>query len=115
MVSMARRAILLSVLVSIQAFSQQPDRQQRLEAGTALLLTLEGAEVATFDVAASGLEVVVDPRQGMAGVLVALAADGAELSSADLARRSPVARRLLVPAGAVRVQLRPANHGTLRR
>jgi hypothetical protein len=41
--------------------------------------------------------------------------DGSELTQADLGQRRPSAKALLIPPGAARVVVRPANHGTVER
>ena len=49
----------------------------------------------------------------MAGIVSILASDGSELAEADLGRRSPSAKMMLIPPGASQLILRPAHHSTV--
>jgi CHAT domain-containing protein len=61
------------------------------------------------------LPITITERQGMAGIVSILAADGSELAEADLGRRSPSAKMMLIPPGASQLILRPAHHSTVER
>jgi len=59
-------------------------------------------------------EVTIREKQGMAGILRVEQAAGPP-TEADLARRIPAARRVLLGAGDYRLRLTPANHSTVER
>lgn len=105
-------------LVLCQSVALARACQHRLVPNASVLQTCAGTEEAAYllDVpAGSVLELSVAERQGMAGLLVVSAEDGREAAYADLARRHPSARSVLVPAGSFRVLLRPVNHSAVER
>jgi CHAT domain-containing protein/Tfp pilus assembly protein PilF len=61
----------------------------------------------------ASLEIV--ERQGLAGIVSVLAADGSELVEADLDRREAAVRNLLIPPRATQIRIQAANHGSLER
>lgn len=54
-------------------------------------------------------------RQGLAGILSLLGADGSELVEADFRQRAPAAMNLLIPSGAAQIRIKAADHGSLER
>jgi hypothetical protein len=54
-------------------------------------------------------------KQGLAGILSVLAADGSELVEADLRERAPAAKNLLIPPGAAQIRMQAYDHGSLER
>jgi CHAT domain-containing protein/tetratricopeptide (TPR) repeat protein len=82
------------------------------------LLRLSGSESRSWRLAipaASTVQVKVVEQQGLAGVLLAVAADGRELAEAYLSERTELAKTLLVPPEGAWLRIDAENHSSIQR
>lgn len=113
---MWRRRIFLSSIFCAVAFAQPANRVLRPNSSTSE--TLAGTAEVKYALALppdQSMNLQIIERQGLAGVVVVLAANGSELVEADLSERSAPAKSILIPPGAIEIRIRPLNHGTLPR
>src|SRR5689334_16447875 len=104
---------LLLFLATVAAAPVQPTTPGTLDPSSTTTVRAGGSAEVVYQVqvpADAVMELTIAERQGMAGIVVVSAADGRELVLADLVRRQPASRRLLLPPGSARVQVHPANH-----
>jgi CHAT domain-containing protein/tetratricopeptide (TPR) repeat protein len=105
------------VLASIAIGSAQSADKQLLPHSTFHESLPGGAEQTYWLEVPAGqqIDLTFREKQGVAGIVVASAEDGAEVVRMDLYLRTSAGKRLLLAAGKYRIRLLPSNHGPLQR
>ena len=117
MAGITRRVALLSAIwLSLPGglfYSTAQPANGRLTPNSILPLTIAGDQevLLRIDLEPGQIfNVGITEKQGMAGILTVLAADGSELVEAELGRRRGPAESVVIPPGAATLRIRPANH-----